>query len=220
MKPFVFISRNRYYLNDRSRSSHINETETIQIIEKNSTQIIDHEIVQTIDQTTTIVTVNHVLTPEIEIITTQIEKEIILSHHTEITNNIQFHKKNYRSSTPKHQRQIVVHHVLTPEIEHVVHHVLTPEIEIITTQIEKEIILSHHTEITNNIQFHKKNYRSSTPKHQRQMNQVQATEKTQSDPPAIDNTKNFSENRYSRSNSQNNQYRNNYSRLNSNRSYH
>ena len=127
MKPFVFISRNRYYLNDRSRSSHINETETIQIIEKNSTQIIDHEIVQTIDQTTTIVTVNHVLTPEIEIITTQIEKEIILSHHTEITNNIQFHKKNYRSSTPKHQRQ---------------------------------------------------------------MNQVQATEKTQSDPPAIDNTKN------------------------------
>ena len=67
---------------------------------------------------------------------------------------------------------------------------LTPEIEIITTQIEKEIILSHHTEITNNIQFHKKNYRSSTPKHQRQMNQVQATEKTQSEPPAIDNTEN------------------------------
>ena len=33
------------------------------------------------------------------------------------------------------------------------------------------------------------NYRSSTPKHQRQMNQVQSTEQTQPDPPGIHNNK-------------------------------
>ena len=42
----------------------------------------------------------------------------------------------------------------------------------------------------NNTQYQnsQQNYRSSTRKHQRQIKQVQSTEKTQLDPPAIDNT--------------------------------
>ena len=49
------------------------------------------KFIQTIDQITTIVTKDHVTTSEIEIITTQIDKEIFLSHHTEKTYNLQIH---------------------------------------------------------------------------------------------------------------------------------
>ena len=54
---------------------HIIENETILIIEKDSTQMIDLKIIQTIDQITTIVTKDHVTTPENELITTQLTKK-------------------------------------------------------------------------------------------------------------------------------------------------
>ena len=58
------------------------------------------------------------------------------------------------------------------------------EIQFIT--IDKETTLSHHRKSTR-YQSSQQNYRSSTPEHQRQINQVQATQETQSDPPGIDN---------------------------------
>ena len=66
-------------------------------------------------------------------------------------------------------------------------HVKIPRTEILTIQIDKEFILSHHIEIIH-YQNSQQKYRSSTLKHQRQINQVQTTEETQSDPPGIDNT--------------------------------
>ena len=68
---------------------HKIESKTTGIIEIDSTQIIDHENIRTIDQTTTIVTLDHVTFPEIETKTTQIDKEVFLSQHTETTHNIQ-----------------------------------------------------------------------------------------------------------------------------------
>ena len=68
---------------------HKIEIKTTQIKEIDSTQIIDHKTIQTIDQTTTIVTLDHVTFPEIETKTTQIDNEIFLSQHTETTHNIQ-----------------------------------------------------------------------------------------------------------------------------------
>ena len=69
-------------------------------------------------------------------------------------------------------------------------HVTVPGIEILITQTDREIILSHHTRILYKMKTHKKNYRSSTPKHQRQINQVPSAEELQSDPPGFDNTEN------------------------------
>ena len=70
----------------------------------------------------------------------------------------------------------------------------TPNIEVTTTEIDKEIdkeiVLSHHKELSNKYISSQKNYRSCTPKHQRQINQVDSTEETQSDPPGIDNPEN------------------------------
>ena len=68
---------------------HKIESKTTGIIEIDSTQIIDHETIRTIDQTTTIVTLDHVTFPDIETKTTQIDKEVFLSQHTETTHNIQ-----------------------------------------------------------------------------------------------------------------------------------
>ena len=60
---------------------HKLESKTTQLLVIDSTQIIDHKTIQTIDQTTTIVTLDHVTFPEIETKTTQIDNEIFLSQH-------------------------------------------------------------------------------------------------------------------------------------------
>ena len=55
-------------------------------------------------------------------------------------------------------------------------------------QIEKENYSQPPNRNNTQYQNSQQNYRSSTPKHQRQINQIQSTEETQSDPPGIDNT--------------------------------
>ena len=55
-------------------------------------------------------------------------------------------------------------------------------------QIEKENNSQPPNRNNTQHQNSQQNYRSSTPKHQRQINQIQSTEETQSDPPGIDNT--------------------------------
>ena len=85
---------------------HLTKTETIQTKEVDNTQIIDHKTIQTIDRTTKIVLIDHLTTPEIETITTQIDKKSKPQsphrNNTPYTNS----QQNYRSSTPKNQRQI------------------------------------------------------------------------------------------------------------------
>ena len=85
-----------------------------------------------------------------------------------------------------------------PITEHIIHLVITdleitPDLQIIAIKIDQEFILSHHIENLTRQKQHtfkqNHNYGSSTPKHQRQINQVQTTNKTKSDPPGIDNTK-------------------------------
>ena len=61
------------------------------------------------------------------------------------------------------------------------------KIGIQTTTKDKETTLNHLIEITHVIQILKTN-KSKTPKHQRQISQVQITEEKSSDPPGIDNT--------------------------------
>ena len=63
---------------------HIIETETLQIVELDSTQIIS----RIYSNNRSNYNLSHVKTPKIEIITIQIDKEIIISHHTEITHFI------------------------------------------------------------------------------------------------------------------------------------
>ena len=52
---------------------------------------------------------------------------------------------------------------------------IIPGTEILMIQIDRKIILSHHIKIKRKSKIHNKT-RSSTPKHQRQINQVQSTE--------------------------------------------
>ena len=62
------------------------------------------------------------------------------------------------------------------------------EIEITAIRIDQETILSHHTETTQFSNRQNQNYRSSTPKRQRQINQVKATVETTPGPTRIENT--------------------------------
>ena len=66
-------------------------------------------------------------------------------------------------------------------------HVKFPRIESLFIQIDKKLFSFTQWEKYTN-QNSQQNYRSSTSKHQRQINQVQSTEETQSDPPGIDTT--------------------------------
>ena len=58
----------------------ITEIEITQTKGRDNTQIIDHETIQTTDQTIIIITINHVKIPRIEILIIQVDKEDILSH--------------------------------------------------------------------------------------------------------------------------------------------
>ena len=63
------------------------------MIEIDNTETIDHEVIQTADQIITIITTDHKIFMEIETIIIQIDKETILSHHTEIIQTIKLHIK-------------------------------------------------------------------------------------------------------------------------------
>ena len=74
--------------------------------------------------------------------------------------------------------------IVWPKPNHTTHQIQTDGIDIEFSKV--------FTDYISNIQ-HKnsqQNHKSSTPKHQRQINQVQSTEENQSDPPGIDNTEN------------------------------
>ena len=72
-------------------------------------------------------------------------------------------------------------------IENQINHFISPwtENQVITT--DKETTLNHLIEIKHVKQNSQQNYRSSTHKHQRQINQAQTTEETQSYLPCFDN---------------------------------
>ena len=53
---------------------------------------VDHVFITIIDNNITIIIFDLVITPENETTTTQIDREIVLSHHIEMTLNIQIHK--------------------------------------------------------------------------------------------------------------------------------
>ena len=72
---------------------HIIETGITQIIELDNVQTIDHETIQTTDQTISTNKIDHKVILQIETIITQVDKEIFLSHHTEIKHNIIIHNK-------------------------------------------------------------------------------------------------------------------------------
>ena len=65
-----------------------------------------------------------------------------------------------------------------------------PGTKILINQIDKEVVSSHHIEKIYYIKTHNKTIEVAQLKHQRQINQVQSTEETQSDPTDIDNTEN------------------------------
>ena len=80
--------------------------ETIQMIENLDIKILDQVIIQTTDQiitdqNITIIKIDHAIIYRIEIQVITIDKETTLSHPIGKTS-----QQNYRSSTPKHQRQI------------------------------------------------------------------------------------------------------------------
>ena len=72
---------------------HMIETRITQTIEIEKKQTTYHETIQTTDQTITIIKIDHLTIPGIEILIIQIDIDTILSHHTEIIQNIQIHNK-------------------------------------------------------------------------------------------------------------------------------
>ena len=72
---------------------HIINAGIIQTIQIDKLQIEDYETIQTKDQTITIITIDHVTIPEIEILLIQIDRDIIFSLHREIIYNIKIHNK-------------------------------------------------------------------------------------------------------------------------------
>ena len=64
------------------------ETETTQTVGIDNTQIINHEIFQTINQTIITITIVHVKLPRTETLNIQIDNEIILSHYIGIIHEI------------------------------------------------------------------------------------------------------------------------------------
>ena len=63
---------------------HTKETETTQTIGIDNIQITDHETIQTIDQTITIITIDHVTILKTELLINQIDNENILNQRIEI----------------------------------------------------------------------------------------------------------------------------------------
>ena len=57
-------------------------------VDKNNKIFIDHKTIQTTDQTIIIITIDQVTIPRTEILMIQIDREIVLSHHTGIVHNI------------------------------------------------------------------------------------------------------------------------------------
>ena len=78
--------------------------------------------------------------------------------------------------------QIITDQMIITKIEHEIIHKIETQVTIIDT----EIIPSHHIGIIT-VTLTLDN-QSSTPKHQRHINQVQTNEETTSDPPGIDDT--------------------------------
>ena len=72
---------------------HIIETKTTQTMGIDNTQIIDHETIQTKDQTMKIIPIDPVRIPIIKTLFTQNDKENILSHHIEIIHNTKIHNE-------------------------------------------------------------------------------------------------------------------------------
>ena len=72
---------------------YILEPEIIQTIGTDNIEITDHETIQTIDRTITIITIDHVTIPRIEIKIIKIDKETFLNHLTEIIHISKFTTK-------------------------------------------------------------------------------------------------------------------------------
>ena len=131
-----------------------------QIQEINTIPIINHETHHTTEKETVhIIEIEVIRTIEIRI-TRTIDQEIIHIIDQTITDQMVIIKKDHGT----------IH-----------------KIEIQVTIIDIEIIESPHR--SNNYYHNSKHrYRSSTPKHQKHINQVQTNEETTSDPPGIDDT--------------------------------
>ena len=69
-----------------------------------------------------------------------------------------------------------------------INHVTILKIDFEIIKMDEEIFSQPPHRNNTQHQNSQQNYRSSTPKHERQINQLQSTEETQSDPPGIDNT--------------------------------
>ena len=138
----------------------------IQTLGKDTTQKIDHEIHHAIGiETIQIRGIEHIQTTEINV-TKTIDQETIHTSNLTIKDTITI---------------TIIDHETTHEIGTIITIegiILNPRIEtIISSQLpSSQLPVSQHQ------------YRSNTPKHQRQINQVQATKETTSDPPSIDNT--------------------------------
>ena len=72
---------------------HIIETGINQTKQIDNTQIIDHENIQTTDQTILIITIDYVKILEIEFLIIKTDRETILNHHTGKIHNIRNHIK-------------------------------------------------------------------------------------------------------------------------------
>ena len=103
--------------------------------------------------------------------------------HTKETETIQIIGTDNIKLTDHETIQTIDQTIIIITIDHVT--ILRIEIQI--TKIDKEIFLNQHTEIIHKIQSSQQIY-STTPKHQRQIKQVQSTEESQSNPPSFDNT--------------------------------
>ena len=88
----------------------------------------------------------------------------------------------------------IIDHGTTPTVDHTtaittMNSVITLGIETTTIQTDKKnYFLSTHRNNNPYSASQSQNYRNSTPKHQRQINQVEPTDETYPDPPGIENT--------------------------------
>ena len=84
----------------------------------------------------------------------------------------------------------IIKDLITTSIK--LNHAIIHEIEIRTITIDKKTTLNHHiiTLSRKNTRYpdSQNKYRSNTPKHQRQINQIQTFEEVSSDTPGVDNT--------------------------------
>ena len=127
---------------------------------------------------TTIQTTNHEIHHTIGIETTPIiEIEVIQTTETRITRTINQGITHIIDRTITDQTTII-------KIDREIIHKIDTQVIIIVI----EIIPNHHTGIIITIIILIIRHRSSTPKHQRQINQVQSNPETTSDPPGIDDT--------------------------------